>query len=322
MRRTDHRAKRQLEIEDLTKPKAKKTKKKTAAKAKKVKQPKPAPKPLFDPNKPYATCGFGLNTYWMQNGVYYDPSTKKVVKPVKKPVPATQTKLADKNEKMTNEKAVELLRQKAKILEAHAAKEYKRVLRNQSQRQKQMAILGPSLIELTNVLDFFDDDYPHIVGSARALYNKLEKCSDKIVRLIRHKETNIAREKRTDFAAYCYELSQILNLIADKSEHDKSTPEPAVETLSPERAGDLGRGEVANGQTTETHEQKVKLQWSKIMSKQEIATALGLPGVYKLNKLCEAKVYEVKQVAGMRESWQIRIDKLDDSLQKKLLPRA
>jgi hypothetical protein len=61
-------------------------------------------------------------------------------------------------------------------------------------------------------------------------------------------------------------------------------------------------------------------EWSKIMSKQEITTALGLSSVYKLNTLIEQKVYEVKQVGKNRQSWQIRIDKLPGDIKKKLKP--
>ena len=59
-------------------------------------------------------------------------------------------------------------------------------------------------------------------------------------------------------------------------------------------------------------------EFSRIMSKQEMATALGLSSVYKLNVLIEEAVYEVERVGENRQSWQIRIDKLDKSLQKKL----
>jgi hypothetical protein len=59
-------------------------------------------------------------------------------------------------------------------------------------------------------------------------------------------------------------------------------------------------------------------KWSRIMSKQEIATALRLSSVYKLNELAEQGIYEVRQASKKRQDWQIRIDKLDKSIQKKL----
>ena len=56
------------------------------------------------------------------------------------------------------------------------------------------------------------------------------------------------------------------------------------------------------------------------MPKQEIATALGLSSVYKLNELVKAGIYDVKQIGKNRQDWQIRIDKLEESIQKKLMP--
>jgi len=83
---------------------------------------------------------------------------------------------------------------------------------------------------------------------------------------------------------------------------------------------ELIESENLTGSDKEKTAQNIEGEWSKIMSKQEIATALGLSGVYKLNILVKtAKLYEIRQ-SGNRESWQIRIDKLDDSLQKKLKP--
>ena len=66
-------------------------------------------------------------------------------------------------------------------------------------------------------------------------------------------------------------------------------------------------------------EKSAERRWSKIMSKQEIATGLGLVSVYKLNTMIREGTYEINS-AGNRQSWQIRIDKLDDSLQQKFKP--
>ena len=64
-----------------------------------------------------------------------------------------------------------------------------------------------------------------------------------------------------------------------------------------------------------------KKRWSKIMTKGAIAIAVGVETVHKLNVMVENGTYEIRN-AGNRESWQIRIDKLDPLLQKKLSPRA
>ena len=37
---------------------------------------------MFDPNKPHEVCGIGPRTFWSQNGVIYDPSTKQPIDPV------------------------------------------------------------------------------------------------------------------------------------------------------------------------------------------------------------------------------------------------
>ncbi len=65
-------------------------------------------------------------------------------------------------------------------------------------------------------------------------------------------------------------------------------------------------------------ENETNIEWSRIMNKQGIATALGLDSVYKLNMLKDEGIYEIRKVGKKRQSWQIRIDKLDKYLQQKL----
>jgi len=63
-------------------------------------------------------------------------------------------------------------------------------------------------------------------------------------------------------------------------------------------------------------------EWSKIMSKIDIATKLGLSSTYKLDEFCKGEVYEIRPAGDgrNRQAWEIRIDKLSDSLQKKFRP--
>ena len=61
-----------------------------------------------------------------------------------------------------------------------------------------------------------------------------------------------------------------------------------------------------------------KPEWSMVMSKANLATALSLDSVYKFNTLVEGGIYEIRQVGESRESWQVRIDKLSKHYQEKL----
>lgn len=48
----------------------------------------------FDPNRPYVTAGRGLRTFWMQDGLLYDPSTKELVDPASIPPATTRAPVA------------------------------------------------------------------------------------------------------------------------------------------------------------------------------------------------------------------------------------
>jgi hypothetical protein len=56
--------------------------------------------------------------------------------------------------------------------------------------------------------------------------------------------------------------------------------------------------------------------WSEVLTKLAIAKKLRLYNTYKLNRLVETGIYEIKK-AGNRQQWQIRIDTLPPEIQKK-----
>jgi len=55
----------------------------------------------------------------------------------------------------------------------------------------------------------------------------------------------------------------------------------------------------------------VRGEWSKPMSKSRIKAALGIDSYYRLDKLAEQGVYELKQDPNNRQRWTIRLDTLD-----------
>jgi len=54
-----------------------------------------------------------------------------------------------------------------------------------------------------------------------------------------------------------------------------------------------------------------KGEWSQPMSKSRIKAALGIDSYYRLDKLAERGVYELKQDPNNRQRWTIRLDTLD-----------
>jgi len=77
-------------------------------------------------------------------------------------------------------------------------------------------------------------------------------------------------------------------------------------------------GTAKSKQATRKPRKSKRKKWSRPMTKSTIITILRLESVYKLNKLAKQGEYEIKQVGNNPQSWKIRIDKLEDNLQKKL----
>jgi hypothetical protein len=59
-------------------------------------------------------------------------------------------------------------------------------------------------------------------------------------------------------------------------------------------------------------------EWSRVMSKMTMVTALGLPSVEKLNSMVEAGTYRLRQ-AGNRQNWQINLKGIPRERRAKLI---
>jgi hypothetical protein len=79
-------------------------------------------------------------------------------------------------------------------------------------------------------------------------------------------------------------------------------------------------GTPATGEPADIEQKKASGErWSRPMTKNDIITVLHLDSIHKLNQLVEHGFHSVKQVGNNRQSWQIRIDKLESDIQKKLI---
>ncbi len=82
-----------------------------------------------------------------------------------------------------------------------------------------------------------------------------------------------------------------------------------------------------NGRSSEPMDRKTakksatrpdKIEWSRVMSKMTIATALGVPSVEKLNLMVKVGTYLLRQ-AGNRQSWQICLKGIPEERRAKLI---
>jgi len=92
-----------------------------------------------------------------------------------------------------------------------------------------------------------------------------------------------------------------------------SDREDADDSQGHSHKGPVGQGTIAPQNRISTDD-----EWSRPMSKQTIATALGLSSRDKLTSLAKAGAYQLRQ-AGNRQTWQIRLRGIAQENRKKLV---